>query len=396
MVGCDRNEPRDFGVCIRDLSFDDNLFNSEMSCLLVKQTINAILPLLLLPAAAFPQQAPTVPESAIARGLEWVGVVVEEPEYTIWGASPIMGQGGTVHLFVARWSEDNVDPAWRKSSEIAHYTAESCEGPFQYVSTVLRGTGAGSWDSYAPHNPEIRKFGNTYALLYIANDDYHQPPHPFNQCIGMAVSRSLYGPWEKVNGDGLILRSSPDENHWTHGSQVVNPAILMIGDRFHLYFKARYAGGTGYGLALADRLVGPYVMEDQPLTSDGIFIEDASSFIWKGMVCLLTTDNHGKVTGVRGGGALWVSRDGIHFDAGNVQLGYDRVPRYFDSFDPSSIVRIYGGDPKLERPKVLMMDGKPRCLYAPSGWALHGGKRTACYVLRINLDKNAGPLPTEE
>ena len=138
-----------------------------------------------------------VPVSAIAANLEWVGIAVSESNYTIWGAAPIQDETGNTHLFVARWPEPNVDPAWRKSSEIAHYMAQHPEGPFEFKEVVLQGTGrAGDWDAYAPHNPEIKKFGDTYALLYIANSDYRQPPHPLNQSIGMVVSRSLNGPWQ--------------------------------------------------------------------------------------------------------------------------------------------------------------------------------------------------------
>lgn len=97
-----------------------------------------------------------IPESDIAANLEWLGVAVEEPDYTIWGAAPIQDERGRTHLFVARWPEDNVDPAWRKSSEIAHYVADNPEGPFQFNKVILQGTGReGQWDAYAPHNPEI-------------------------------------------------------------------------------------------------------------------------------------------------------------------------------------------------------------------------------------------------
>ena len=79
-----------------------------------------------------------VPYSSIASGLEWAGIAVQEENYTIWGAATIIGDGGDVHLFVARWPERNVDPAWRKSSEIAHYVADKPEGPFVSEEVVLR------------------------------------------------------------------------------------------------------------------------------------------------------------------------------------------------------------------------------------------------------------------
>jgi hypothetical protein len=335
-----------------------------------------------------------VPRSAIVERLEWKGIAIEDPDYTIWGASPILADG-RVHLFAARWPEPNVDPAWRRSSEIAHYVADQPEGPFRLARVVLRGTGrAGDWDTYAPHNPEVQRFNDTFALCYIANSDFRQPPHPLNQRIGMVTADHIDGPWRKVGNDGLLLAPSPDPRHFTHGRQVVNPALLQVGNRFHLYFKTtgRAPGTTVYGLAIADQLTGPYRMREEPLTSAGITIEDGSAFTWDGKVCLLTTDNHGKVTGFRGAGALWVSENGIQFRPEWTQLGFDLIPRHFPAYDPSRVKRIYGGDPKFERPKVLCVDGRPAWLYAPSGWNVTGGQRTVSHVLKIHLQPGDGPV----
>ncbi len=335
-----------------------------------------------------------VPESSLAMALIWQGIAIEDPDFTIWGASPIVADG-KYHLFAARWPEANVDPAWRRSSEIAHYVSDRPDGPFRFQNVVVRGTGrTGEWDAFASHNPEVRRFGNTFALCYIANSDFHQPPHPLNQQIGMAVSDSVNGPWKKVGQGGLILGPSPDPNHFSHGKQVVNPALLKVGDRFHLYFKTtgKVRGTTLYGLAIADQLTGPYRMLDEPITGDGVFIEDASAFLWDGKVCLLTTDNHGRVTGLRGAGALWVSDDGIHFKPEWTQLGFELIPRYYAAYDPFAVKKIYGGDPKFERPKVLCLNGRPEWFYAPSGWNVTGGQRTVSHVLKINLEPGDGPL----
>ncbi|MBK8978864.1 MAG: glycoside hydrolase N-terminal domain-containing protein [Planctomycetes bacterium] len=341
---------------------------------------------------------PTVPRSAFSESLAWHGVAIAEADHTIWGAAPIRDDSGRTHLFVARWPEPNVDPAWRRSSEIAHYVGDRPGGPFRFVGVVLRGTGrAGEWDAFAPHNPEVRRFDDRYALVYIANSDFHQPPHPRNQSIGMVVSDSLDGPWRPVGEDGRILAASTDPDHWTYGRQVVNPSLLQVGARFHLYFKSATDRGTAFGLATADALEGPYVLGDRPLTAAGVTIEDASAFAWDGKVCLLTTDNHGQVTGVRGGGALWMSDDGIRFELADVRLGYERIPRYLPAYDPARTARIYGADPKLERPKVMVEDGRPTWLYATSGFAVHGGPRTASYALRIDLPPGCGPTtPADE
>ena len=49
-------------------------------------------------------------EKSFADHWEYVGVAVEEPGYVIWGTSPVMDDGGKVHLFVARWPGNTVGP----------------------------------------------------------------------------------------------------------------------------------------------------------------------------------------------------------------------------------------------------------------------------------------------
>lgn len=335
-----------------------------------------------------------LPRSALARGLKWAGVAIDDGDYTVWGAAPLHADG-EYHLYAARWPEKGVDPAWRRSSEIAHYVSGRAEGPFQFADIVMRGTGRqGDWDAYAPHNPEVRAIDGLYYLCYIANGDFHQPPHPLNQKIGMAVAPGPYGPWKKLGDDGLILSASDDPRHFTHGKQVVNPTLLRVGDRYHLYFKTggEVPGTTLYGLATSDSVTGPYRMLDAPLTTADVTIEDGSAFLWQGKVCLLTTDNHGQVTGVRGGGVLWVSDDGLHFNRAWTQSGFGLLPEYCPAYDPAKVMRIYGGDPKFERPKVLCEEGLPAWLYATSGWNFSGGSRTVNHVLRIQLPEGSGPL----
>ena len=368
----------------------------------------ALLLLLIAPLAsadspkapAPPQAVPKVkvPESSISKALHWKGIAIEEKDYSMWCASPIFADG-KYHLFAARWPEANVDPAWRKSSEIAHYMADKPDGPFAFKQVVVQGTGRKEdWDAYGPHNPEVKKIGNMFALCYIANSDFRQPPHPRNQQIGMMVADSINGPWKKVGKDGLVLGPSADPKHFSHGKQVVNPAIIQVGEKIHLYFKTggKVNGTTLYGLAVADELTGPYRLRDEPLTTDGVTIEDAAVFHWDGKICLLTTDNHGNVTGVRGGGALWVSNDGITFKPEWTQLGFGTIPRYYPDYDPKRVARIYGYDPSFQRPKVLCIEDRPAWLYAGCGWNVTGGKRTVSHVLRIDLKPNEGPISSPE
>ena len=154
-------------------------------------------------------------KTAFAESWEYVGVAVEEPGYTIWGSSPTIDETGKVHLFVARWpARLKVDPGWRSHSEIAHYVADKPEGPFVFSDVALTGTGKNTWDKFGAHNPAIHKIGDKYYLFYIGNNNPKSPPHPSNQCIGLAVSENLNGPWKQVGKNGLILSPPQNPDYW--------------------------------------------------------------------------------------------------------------------------------------------------------------------------------------
>ena len=93
--------------------------------------------LFFLPAA-FAQQ------ETFADHWEFVGIAVEEPGFTIWGTSPVMGEDGKVHLYVARWlMADDIarfaGPSGDLKGEITSYTwidDRTLEVQFQPQSVV--------------------------------------------------------------------------------------------------------------------------------------------------------------------------------------------------------------------------------------------------------------------
>jgi hypothetical protein len=313
---------------------------------------------------------------------EYIGIAVQEPGYTIWGTSPVVDEKGNVHLFVARWPGDTVEPGWRSESEIAHYVGDHPEGPFIFSDVAIAGTGLDTWDRYGAHNPAISRIDGKYVLLYIANDNATRPVHPSNQKIGMAIADSPYGPWEKVNRDGLVLDTPKNPEYWNYKASngVNNPALLKHPDGgYFLYFKSEKAR---MGLAIAENLEGPYVQMPFPVTSNNQNIEDGYAFMYGGKFALLTTDNHGIIEA--GGGLLWKSEDGITFDA--YEKGFHRIDKYVD-FDQEKVAIHYGAKnmqySKFERPQLLIVDGEIKYLYAPSGHNISGGDRTVSYVLKF-------------
>lgn len=318
--------------------------------------------------------------SSFADQWEYVGVAIEEPGYTIWGSSPIQGEDGKTHLFVARWPcQLKVNPGWRTHSEIAHYVSDSPEGPFVFSEIAVKGE-TGGVKGNAPHNPAIHKVDGGYALFYIANDGIAE--HPANQYICLATAENLYGPWKKAGDDGVILRPSINQDYWNHQASngVNNPAFLQHPKGgFFLYFKSEKAR---MGLAIAENLEGPYVQMPFPVTANDRNIEDGYAFRYKDKFALLTTDNHGMIEA--GGGILWTSDDGIHFD--EYEKGFHRINAYTE-FDMDKVAIHYGPSgrkyAKFERPQLLLQAGEPAYLYVPSGTNIYGGDCTISHVLRF-------------
>lgn len=326
-------------------------------------------------------------QKSFADYWEYVGIAVEEPGYTIWGTSPIIGDDGKTHLFVARWPcELKVDPGWRSHSEIAHYIGDSPEGPFKFSDVAIKSTGKETWDKFGAHNPTVHRVDDKYVLLYIGNSSPKSPDHPANQQIGMALADSPNGPWTKVGKDGLILSPPVNEKYWNYkaGNGVNNPAFLQHPNGgFFLYFKSEKAR---MGLAIAENLEGPYVQMPFPVTANNQTIEDGYAFMYQGNFALLTTDNHGIIE--PGGGILWTSDDGIKFkkyEKGMHRIAdYNGGQDYTDALNPS----IHYGPASMqyakpERPQVLLIEDKPKYLYVGSGHNIYGGDCTVSYVLKF-------------
>lgn len=317
-----------------------------------------------------------------AGRLKYVGVAVNHTGYHVWGCSPVVAGDGRVHMVVARWPvEATFSPGWFKVSELAHYVGDGPTGPFRYVDTVLptlEDDGSGRW-GVAPHSPNLQKIGNRYVVTYVANAGKEHWPQ--GQRIGMLVADSIDGPWRKVGEDGIILAPPEDPGIWSHRAQLgmTNPALLAAPDgRFLLYYKAKRPLGKSeprkMGVAIADRLEGPYVHHPVPVTTNNRIIEDGYAFVENGEIHLLTTDNDNRA------GLLWRSRDGISFDA--PELGFGTMETYID---PRLLKRSpnYYHD-KFEVPQILMEDGHPTFLYAAAGVNITGGDGSCSYAFRID------------
>ncbi|MGI6653352.1 MAG: glycoside hydrolase family protein [Christensenellales bacterium] len=297
------------------------------------------------------------------------------PDRWVWCGSSIRGEDGKYHLFAAAWSKERpFFSGYVFSSEIIRAVSDTPYGPFTYQETILPDRGANFWDGRMTHNPTIHKFRDTYYLFYIGATYAGERPdgetlrserHPLQDIvyatirIGLATSKSVYGPWERR--DQPILDVTPDA--WDC-LVVTNPAACFLEDgTILLYYRSNTPGGLRIGLAKGhvstltfEKVAGPlwpehpdWILEDHFVWHNGENLE------------MIAKDIEGSITGIRWGGAHLVSQDGIHWDKAQNPIAYTRTFQYDDGYSET----FY----HFERPCLLIEDGKPVCMYAALGTA---------------------------
>ena len=336
-----------------------------------------------------------LPYSKMALSAKLIGTAISEPDWYNWCVSPIMGEDGKVHVFSSRWpAAEGMDGWYGENAQIAHFVGDKPDGPFEYVGSVMKTEIFPDKNTMAgPHNPRLEFIDGKYVLLYICQN----PSNRGKQRVGMMVADQLEGPWHFAGKDGIMVESSPNPNHWTYNAAIGadNPAFIKIEGKYYIYYKC----GTPehmkakYGYAVSDNLEGPYTMCDAPITDNVSYIEDAQAFKVKDTYYLLTTDNLGGNTGVFGNLILWQSTTGLDFKLADAKIamgnGFDywgteeEKTKLFET--PNLFIRDHSG--KLERPAVLMINGKPEYLYAVVDVNLNGKSVSESYVFKIDWDE---------
>lgn len=310
--------------------------------------------------------------SDLALKLKYVGPVISDPNYHYWCTSVIEDENKKVHIFTSRVPKKfgvNFDPGWKLNCEIAHFVGDTPEGPFKEVEVVFSNDNLPKGKMWSPHNSKISKIDDTYCLIFIVQTSNSVD----TQKTVLATSKSLNGPWNIEGDNGFIL---------DYKYRIVNPDILKIGDKYHIYFKSQSGNNQSmFYVAISDYLTGPYKIIEEPITSNDKTIEDLDVFNLNGKVYMLSTDNHG-MSGYEGAGLLWVSDDGLKFDFKNVKLGFGKMSDYICL--PKGKTFSYGNVKyKHERPEILLQDGKPTYFYAPSGTSVDGLHVCQNYVYKI-------------
>lgn len=298
--------------------------------------------------------------------------------YWVWCGSSIKGDDGKYHIFASRWSNSTgFSPYWLTNSEIVHAVSDSPEGPYKFSDVALPSRGADFWDGQMTHNPAIRKSGDTYLLYYTGTTYKGARPSLTNpvgetdalkleahrgERIGLATSKSPYGPWKRL--DKPILDVVP--NSWEQYLVSNAAPVVMKDGKVWLYYKGvEKLRVHAIGLAIADCPTCEYKrVSSQPLNM-GIGAEDP--FIWQenGKFKALMLDHERRFSPDK---EIFyaVSNDGLRW----------HVPR--NAIAVSKNVLFEGGSVRkmnsTERPHVLIENGKPTHVFFATGETV-GGKR---------------------
>jgi len=308
-------------------------------------------------------------------------------DYWVWCGSSIKGDDGKYHLFASRWSNSTgFSPYWLTNSEIVHAVSERAEGPYKFSEVALPPRGAEFWDGQMTHNPAIRKFGDTYLLYYTGTTYQGARPGAANpvgetdalkleahrgERIGLATSKSPYGPWKRLSKPILDVVPNSWEQYLVSNAA---PVVLKNGSVMLYYKGVEKLRVHAIGLATADCPTCEYRrVSDKPLNM-GIGAEDP--FIWQedGKFKALMLDHERRYSPDK---EIFyaVSDDGLKW----------RVP--LNSIAVSRKVLFADGTTKkmnsTERPHVLIENGKPTHVFFATGETVDGKRYTWNMVIPL-------------
>jgi hypothetical protein len=324
--------------------------------------------------------------------------------YWVWGSSIIKGDDGKYHMYVSRWPKTlKFHPGWMVASEIVHAVSDTAVGPYTFSDVALGKRHPQYWDGCTQHNPKVFKHDDTYILFYMGSthpfDDAVKHPEEVtlnskysivgrsNKRIGVATSKSPYGPWTRM--DQPVLDTKPD-TYYSFLTSNPTPVIHEDGSVL-LVFKSRkyndqfpYHSDMMIGVATAPNYLGPYtVVTDEPVFSETRFGVVEDPYLWKDAdgYHMLAKDMRGNLGGVSHGGIMAHSTNGLDWILDEHPVAYTKEIKWDDgkTVEMGQLERVQGlveGD-ELTHLSFAVMDG-------PGGFG--NGSNTWAIVVPLDAD----------
>jgi hypothetical protein len=311
-----------------------------------------------------------------------------DKDYYTWCSSVIKGEDGKYHMFYSRWphgkrklDDDSMNyifngfAGWMKYSEIAYAVSDKLNGPYHYVSTVIKSDGdPKKWDRFTMHNPHIRKFGNEYYLYYISSSydsSYTNPKfkkeqlkwYQYNcgQKIGVLKAKHIedFGNGKYTKAPSWLVAV---DNVSTF-EVVNNPSVTEGPDgKYYMIYKSRIPGANmTFWMAKANKPDEPFTTIGKVFTETEMACEDPSMWYDKKRgrfyVVAKYYSNSKKLAPQFGALVLLTSKDGSHWEAATHTLVSLRELNFKDG-------RKVELD-RLERPFIVTdKNGNPITLFA--------------------------------
>ena len=167
----------------------------------------------------------------------------------------------------------------------------------------------GTWEGASVFTPNILVAEGRYWLFYTGTSRKFGKGFNPDSKIGIAVSDSPDGPWERLATNPALKNSDDPEDFDSH---LVDDACLIKREgKYWFYYKGRQLGKspaqTQMGLAIADKPEGPYVrVEENPVIPGNHEV-----LVWpqgKGVAAMIGTTGPKEITNT-----IQYAEDGIHF-----------------------------------------------------------------------------------
>jgi predicted GH43/DUF377 family glycosyl hydrolase len=228
-----------------------------------------------------------------------------------------------------------------------------------------------AWDSASVFTPNVMIAEERYWLFYTGTSrPFSKSFHPDSK-IGVAVSDSPNGPWQRVSGEPVLANSSDERDFDSH---LVDDACLIVrGGKYWMYYKGRQLGKspreTKMGVAVADHPAGPYGKHP----SNPVVPGNHEVLIWpegEGVAALIGTVGPESITR-----SIVYADDGIHFKK---VARVENVPTAGGAYRPEA----FTGSSKGQRIR----------------WGVHIGKQAGSlpFIERFDLVVDEPTHPTQE
>ncbi|MBE6645586.1 MAG: hypothetical protein E7612_09485 [Ruminococcaceae bacterium] len=255
--------------------------------------------------------------------------------YYVWCGS-VIKENGIYYMFASRWKRELGFPkGYMLGSEIVLATTKDLSLPFEFQKVVIGKRESTMWDGTMAHNPCIVKADGRYILYYIGSCDGSKE----KRAIGYATAGSLTGDWERASSPIALPQ---DAN---------NPCVISDGrGGVLLYYRD---GDLKVSVAYSDEYFARFKTVVHNIFPKGK-IEDMFVYKEDGMYKMICEDADGVYTGVKKGGVIFNSYDGVVWDEEGAESAYG----FNIEFDNGKKLLLQ----RRERP-MLLNDGNKRYLF---------------------------------